>query len=233
MKKKNKLKVIKDAFLEDSPLSEEILEFRRKACATCPYNSKNVKDKSLMQGIRDSVTGGSAYCTICKCEIEQKTKAPTEYCALKSIGKEPLWNAMLVETDNVSDLNLINGSPELINVDLDESGTFFVLDFGEIDRSKYAINQNTKQRRFNPTFKFGLTSEKIISIYNVNVSCGCVKPTYVKEGNLYNFTSSLNIDLSGLNTFSKTITVFYKQQKGTTQQFEHKSVNIRLKGKVV
>lgn len=68
--------------------TEEWYKDRKAICDSCPFNSKNKKDKTFKEKVIDFFYLGGDYCTFCGC--------PTKYlCSLKynecSLCDDPKW----------------------------------------------------------------------------------------------------------------------------------------------
>lgn len=222
MKKKGKLKTIVQAFTTENPVNEKWYQDRMKICAGCEYNSDNIKDTKegfvdkVKAEAKDKICGGKPHCTACGCCIDKKAGEDTETCGLKEIGLEPKWYAFRLETSDSKDLNVINESPEIGQIDLDITGSFFKFNIGETSLNTVPINLILERTK-------GLTITKL------KAACGC---TAVKGDVLNNTQTRISLKLSttkfGNNSrFEKNVTVSYKQQSIT------KSVIIKLIGKKV
>lgn len=182
MKKVNKAKVIFRAFTSQSSIDPEILKERRSKCEGCPRNSKNFpkEQMSLKQSIQNSL--GKPFCTICSCFIEEKTSQETEECALAEIGQQPLWNRIRLETAGASDINLINKSPEKVNVDLNET------------TGEYTIRYNPMKKDADTNIRFALEKgDKVITIGELYVNCSCM--TMENEKGTSNIFFNISLDL--------------------------------------
>lgn len=188
-KKVSKAKTILRAFTQTSNIDPTLLEQRREACKTCPRNSMNV-DVTTM-GLKDRMqhTLAKPFCTICKCFIAEKTSQETEECALTEIGEQPLWTRLKLETTGSTDLNMINKSPDKINVDMDEETGEYIIGYKPIN-----ISSDTNIR-------FSLEKDGLpITVNQMIVNCSCLK--LVKEANPQtdSCTLFLSLDLSNRPT---------------------------------
>lgn len=136
MKKISKAKTIVRAFTQDSDIDPIILEKRRSICSICPHNSENTdqKELGLIDKARKKLLKDEPFCIACGCQINEKTTQETEECGLAEKGLPPKWNRVKIETVDKIEIDIINKSPEIINMDLSKDDKFFVFDFGEINK---------------------------------------------------------------------------------------------------
>lgn len=217
----NKGKVILSAFVksfqgidghEDIP--EKELEKRREACRNCPYNIKNTPEekRTLLEKVRDGVKLGD-FCTICGCQIKEKTMSPTEGCALEERGRKPLWNRIKVETSGKTE-NLINLDPDKINIDANQTEYVIYADMVSSDMH----------------FNFGVESKKLIDrIDYVRTTCTCFDiVSYELSESLKVIKILIKIKYGHLPSgiFDKWVYVGYKDEGGNSRK-----MSIKIKGK--
>jgi hypothetical protein len=228
MKKISKAKVILRAFTEESTLNSEIIDFRRDKCATCPFNSSNSDDLKVLQQLREKL--GKPFCTLCGCNIAEKTTQPTEYCAKRDSGEHPEWNSISVETSASTDLNIENLAHDKTSVDLSDSANHFIVDFGVLNKSHYPSGE------FVGNFKILLSCEKypIQSIVSTHAGCSCTTPSFhkVSEGK-FEISGSVNIKPDSLKQFSKAITVSYTQRASDTSGVKYRGFVLLLNGRFI
>lgn len=88
----NLLRIIRAKMRDKSKIKEDWYLDRLNKCATCPFNSKNVKgNKGIKYKIWNILNFKKPFCTICGCEIEAKASEELEICSLVEIDKEPKW----------------------------------------------------------------------------------------------------------------------------------------------
>lgn len=167
IKKRNKVEIITDSWAKyifnkdvSDYISDEELEFRRKSCNECAYNSVNSPKESLniLEQAYGKVMGD--YCTICLCPIGKKILAPTEECAIGQRGRKPIWNRTAIITTSDKNINIVNRSPRKINVDANETEYIIYVDHlcGDL------------------TFSISIESKDFIdSITNLRSNCPCIK----------------------------------------------------------
>lgn len=158
MKEVGKLYKIYQGFFVDE-LPEEESKARKEICAKCPFNSVNADKLSLMDSIRNNFT--APFCTLCKCQIKEKTESPLEECALYMIGEDKKWFKIKIETMEKETLNLIQVGD--IKYDIQLVNDYFVVDFGKVSSSNPAEIEllfETKQ---------GLK----LNYESIHVTCGC------------------------------------------------------------
>lgn len=215
--KKSKINTIASAFIktakgidgsEDIPQKE--LDHRRESCNACPYNSKNTErsKKGLFSKFREGTLGD--FCSICGCNIKEKTMSPNEECALVDKGRKPLWNRMVVLTDGET-ADLLNLTPGLINIDSDSNN--------------YIVYVDTIVTEL--TFRFGLRTKEPISVLQyVRSTCPCVKVnTYTSNHNTIEAEITLKPNLMKNGLFTKYIYVCYTSEKGDTKRY-----GVQIKG---
>jgi hypothetical protein len=228
MKKVSKPTVIARAFTGQNLVSEEIHQQRMSKCATCPFNSVNTEDKSILSKIKDLAKGD--HCTICGCFIKEKTSQPTEYCAKRDIGEQPEWNSLVLETARKSDINIDNLSPQIMTIDLDEKKDVVVLDLGYLNTSAYVGG------KYQGTFAFEMYCEAnpILSIVRTSAGCGCTVPDHVKvsEG-VFRIRTTLTTNIRGKVTLNKSMNVTYMQQVKEGNPPVSKTVRFEIRAKIV
>lgn len=200
MKEIGKVRKIYEGFFGDT-LPEEIIEERRKICDGCPYNSKNVNTSKLVE-LRNTLTG--AYCTLCKCQIKEKTQSPHEECAAYMAGEEKKWFRVKMETMEKENLNLIQTGSKLF--DLTTEGDKFVLNLGKI-----RVNEDTEGEIY-------LEGSTPLKLNNVTVSCGCVSTSSSVNGEGITINFRINVNSVGYGSGAKTITVYYEENGENREQ---------------
>lgn len=210
MEKVGKIKTIYRAFTKQSDIDPKILEKRREICNSCDFNSKNKEDKGLFNEIRSNVIK-EPFCTACGCQIKQKTASETEVCGAVYFDLKPKWNRIKVETMDKTDLNIINLSPDKINVDLDVSGEHFVIDCGEVDMFSthaYKILVEGKEEGYKllvaePSCHFCTTVER---------------ETQDAKRDVLNVTFNLSAETQGVGV-SKNVFLFYDSSQGRKKTY--------------
>jgi len=215
--KKSKVNTIVSAFLstirgidENMDVPEKELDNRRLSCDGCPYNSKNVPDdkKSLYNTARNTTLG--TFCTICNCNIKEKTLSPNEQCALVEKGRKPLWNRLAVLTEGKT-VDLINLSPDKINIDADKNNYLIYTDVILLDLN----------------FKFGIRTKEIIeNILYVRSTCPCIKVNdFTSSDTMIEVNATIKAGTIKQGLFSKFLYVSYTSTQGETVR-----LGIQLKG---
>lgn len=230
MEKISKTRVILRAFSGQNQLPEDITEKRREACKTCPFNSANIDEKSLLEKWREKVLG-EPFCTLCGCNVKEKTTQPTEYCALRDNGQNPLWNSIILETKSSRDINVLNHNPELLSLDYDPKIAAVILDFGIVSRKDY------KNSQFDHDFAFSMICDSfpIIEIVEIDKSCGCTTPKHsAMPDNEFKIEVGLQFDLIGAKDFSKSLTIKYLQNiNKSIDKNQPRYLPVRLVGKII
>lgn len=176
MKTKSKASTIVRAFISsDKLLPQDVIDHRRSKCSACPFNSGNQKGFNLKRWVKNLIKGN--HCTICGCFIKEKTSQPNEECALSMINEKPLWNKMKIETISKNSFNLVNNSPDVMNVGLTSDNEAFLLTFGDM-----APSHPKKKHVFKGSFTLEHPTKDTKIVY-VGVSCGCTKPHAKTEDN--------------------------------------------------
>ena len=131
MEEIGKIKKIYKGFFPDEVVSEKRMAFRREQCAGCIYNSKNAVEEDL-SGVdtnRKKVFN-SNFCTLCKCQIIEKTQSPHEECAAYYVDEPKKWFKTRVEVENRNAFNITNLTDN--EIDLRIEGPNFTVDYGSI-----------------------------------------------------------------------------------------------------
>ena len=202
MKNKSKLKTIIKAFSGYKDVSDEVHTRRLEICLNCPFNSKNVElsQLNLLSRIRASITPEKTFCTLCGCQVFEKTAQATEQCAKYLIGEEPLWNKLKIETNNSDMLNLVNLSPDKVTVDLIDNTDKFEVTYNK----KLVLNSDSE-------IKLSIENDNPFEIEYVRSQCSCTTTTPKKINETsYELESSLNLNNLNYGNFSKEIYIGYK-----------------------
>lgn len=219
LKKKSKLIVIGESYWKrfkkkehDEYISIEDVDYRRKQCLNCNYNSQNT-DKGTLNLIEqgyNKIMGD--YCTICKCPISSKVISPTEECALGQRGMRPLWNRTAVLTSSDSSLNLINLSSKKVNIDADKFSYIIYVEDVYADLS----------------LKMGVESKEVINhIEYIRSTCPCIKVgEYEFDDNKIVFDFRIRYDQLPMDIFEKWIYIKFFTEKG-----REKRMSIKIIGK--
>lgn len=201
MRKISKIETIASAFLSDPNVSSKILNKRREVCGSCDLNSDNVPDKNL--GLVEKVRKKTKkpFCTACGCQIFEKTTRGTEECGAVSKNLEPRWNRVIVRTINRYDLDLYSLSPDIINIDLSDDGSHYVINTGQV-----SVENNL-------SFSFLLRGKPNldIDIFHFKPSCGSCTNFEINKtkNNTYKVDIELNLKSILDSEFSKPIYLSY------------------------
>lgn len=210
MKEVSKLtKIYTGFFGEDAP--EQIIKERREECSNCPFNSKNANELSLLDGIRANLT--SPFCTLCGCQIYEKTSSPLEECAMYMIDKPKKWSKIKIETMEKEALNLIKipGNKDY-EISLKEGNFIFTL--GEVkageDVSLEALFQGKEDNK--------------VEFQTMKVACGCTSSkSETLDDRTIKSSFKINIGKTNMGANSKTATIYYKingKPKSDTLKFK-------------
>lgn len=129
MKQESKIKRIFQAFTEESDLPQDVVDYRRKICESCPFNSINTKDDELSLLQKQRKAFSPPFCLKCGCVIDKKTERASEACGMEDVGLKPLWNRILLKTVDKADLDLKNHSPKVANLKLSDLKENYEIDF--------------------------------------------------------------------------------------------------------
>lgn len=197
MKEVNKINKIYQGFFGEK-LPEDITESRRSKCATCQFNSTNNDTMSLIGNIRNSFTG--PFCTLCDCQIEEKTSSSLEECALGMIGEDKKWFKIKIETMSKSDLNMIQNGETHYDIALEDS--IFVVNFSEINNSSVVETELIFENNSHP-----------ITLKKTLVSCGCTL-TNSSQLDMNRIAVRVKLDPTkvSLGSGAKSFTIEYEQQ---------------------
>lgn len=200
MREVGKLYKIYKGFFGDE-LPEKETKERREICAVCPFNSVNAEKLSLVGEIRSNLTG--PYCTLCKCQIKEKTSSPLEECAMYMIGEEKKWFKIKIETMENNSLNLIQIGTTKFDIGLD--GDDFVLNLGKVTTSSPSEME----------LLFEAKAGMELSPTELKTSCGCTS-SKIEKVNDSTFKASLKVDISSV---------------GYGSQLKHATLKYKLNGK--
>ena len=160
MKDIGKLRKIYEGFFGEGVI-DEVANMRREICKVCPYNSENDKSMCTFDKFRKTFT--APFCTICKCQIFEKTRSPHEKCAMYQLeGGVSKWNRIKFETMDKNDLNFININPKK-DYDISLINNKFVIDYGMVQSAE------TVEVDFFLEYKGDLS----FTLVDVVRSCGC------------------------------------------------------------
>lgn len=204
MKEVSKLKKIYTGFFGEN-VPEDIAKDRRAACAVCPYNSINAEKLSLIGSVRNKLA--APFCTLCSCQIHEKTSSALEECAMYMIGEEKKWYKIKIETMENTSLNLIQTGENKYDIQIVEDD--FVVNVGKVDPQVDVYSE----------LLFQIDKGNTISFVNTEVPCGCTssKTTQVDGQNI---ESRVRIDVAkiGMGAQTKTITLNYKMNGESKSQ---------------
>lgn len=206
MKEVNKIYKIYQGFFGDK-LPKEITTERREKCNTCPFNSKNAEELNTFEEIRNSMTGN--FCTICKCQIKEKTQSPHEECALYMINREKKWFRIKLETMEKETLNVTQVGKNIFDLTLDKDE--FTLNLGKVRENSQTVA--------NLMFDTDVPIEWV----NTVVSCGCVATETKSFDGKIVIDTFINLNSVGYGSGVKTLELIYKVngvQKKQTIKFK-------------
>jgi hypothetical protein len=197
MKEINKARKIFKGFFPDETVSDKVKEERRSLCGACEYNSVNTPSDQLspIDYLRSTIT--PAFCTLCKCQIHEKTQSPLEECAAYMADKEKKWFKTRLETMNNEDLNITNVSD--VKVDLKLDNNKFVLDYGLLH-----LGDPTEVELL-----VDINSPETFKIHSVNPTCGCTVTKFHTIENRGTIHFRLDLGFVGAGRFAKEVGVEY------------------------
>lgn len=194
LKEVNKISKIYQGFFGDR-LPEEKHKERLDKCMECPFNSKNRENLALVDRIRKNMIN-EPFCTLCKCQIFEKTGSALEECAAYMANEERKWYKLKIETMGKKKINITQvGNKEF---DLYLEGDYFVIDCGVVT-SDFDVEFLTEAKR-------GVEFEA----YELKPTCGCTSVKSEKIDNRH-YKNSLIIksgDMS-VGSYSKVVKVVY------------------------
>jgi hypothetical protein len=198
MREINKAKKIFKGFFPDETVSEEVKKERRDICGGCEYNSANTPSDKLspIDYLRHKITG-PPFCTLCKCQLHEKTQSPFEECAAYMANEPKKWFKTRLETMGNENINITNVSD--LKVDLQLVNDKFVIDYGAVDNSSPTDLELLVDT--NSTDKFKL--------HSVNPTCGCSVTKYHTIDNRGTINVRMNLAQLGLGKFSKEVNIEY------------------------
>ena len=195
MKEVGKIKKIFKGFFPDETISEKRLQFRRDLCGDCIHNSDNSPNLSTIDGLRKKLT--NSFCTLCKCQIIEKTQSPYEECALYLINEPKKWFKTRLETANKDDMNLTNISTN--EVDLKIENDTFVIDFGLVETVEDTM------------IKLIVDSDSVeeFKLISVKTTCGCAMVKFMPGNNEGTIDLKMNLDILPKGKFKKEMHIRY------------------------
>lgn len=194
-------KVFKGFFGEELP--EEISEKRRKICSTCPFNSVNADKLSLIDGIRNKFT--PPFCTLCKCQIHEKTGSPLEECAMYLIGEDKKWFKIKIETMGKEELNLSQVGDNVYDIQLEND--YFLINLGKVK----ATDDTTMDLVFE--------SDEEIELIKMELTCGCTQSKTIQiDDNSISVVMRVDIKQVQFGIGAKVVYLHYKQRGVTKKQ---------------
>jgi hypothetical protein len=218
MKKRASAGVIAEAFLNELPVEEAWYQKRLALCEACEWNTKNyapadlrgrmeLRTRQLVHGFQDS-------CVKCGCFIRQKCAARSVACSLEKEGTAK-WHRLEVITSGGSDLNLLNLSEEICNVDLDEKDGGFAVMYVPF----------RKPERKELISHFVLETKNGAKIEEVTAGCSCfsVRSKMTSE-NEWCLEIAFRLDRLEEKQHGKDLFVKYRKKDGT-----ERIVNVKQK----
>lgn len=203
MEKTGKIKTIINAFYGETNIDSLELNKRREICNGCEFNSKNIENKNLnlFNKLRKTTLKNQLFCTACGCQIDEKTSQETEECGLSEKGLKPKWNRIKLEIVDKFELDLINKSPDLINIDLSKGGDYFEVRFGKIESNKvekFSLELKSKDNNY-------------LKVKEVKASCTFCTKVNVEEKNENTYILDISLDFTKISkgSFIKNIALKY------------------------
>lgn len=222
MKQQNKLITILKAFTGKVDVTEEQWKERLTECTGCEYLSTNTPDKnlSLVEKVRKNGFPYKPFCTLCGCNVDEKTSQATEECAAGKKGEPLRWNRLRLEPTEATKFNILNKSPQYVNLGFTNNKKGYQIDFGEVERS------------FEEKISFDIYVDKAkkIDIHTFKPSCGsCTSATHKRiSDDAYACEMVLKIANVGKgNSFVKAININY-----SIDDSDKSLVKIELIGKI-
>lgn len=197
MKEVGKIRKIFKGFFPDETVSDSVKEIRRAACSSCSYNSANTPSDKLssIDYLRSKIT--PAFCTLCKCQIFEKTQSPLEECAAYMAGHEKKWFKTRLETVENNNINITNVSDT--KADLQLINGKYVVDYGKVDITSPMDLELILDLSTSDSFK----------LHSVNPTCGCSAAKYSNVNNQGMIQIKVNVEFVGLGKFAKPVYVEY------------------------
>lgn len=155
MKKVSKAKVIFRAFTSEGDLKEEVLNERRSACAECPFSSDNKVDLGVLERVRKA-TFSEPFCTICGCQIHEKTSQGVEVCP----DSPKRWKNVYVDFSD-EQFDIVNLSYKNVFIDVNDND----------DELIFNIDPVTKGSELTISFIVESVEQKRVEIPALIASC--------------------------------------------------------------
>lgn len=198
MKEINKARKIFKGFFPDETVSDKVKEQRRALCGACEYNSANTPSEKLspIDYLRDKITG-PPFCTLCKCQIFEKTQSPFEECAAYMVDQPKKWFKTRLETMGNENLNITNVSD--VEVDLSLVNNKYVVDYGLL-----VMGDDTEIELLVDTNSGGN-----FKLHSVHPDCGCSITKFHTIENRGTIFIRLSLGAIAAGKFSKNVNVEY------------------------
>lgn len=196
MKEVGKIKKIYNGFFGEE-LPENLSKERRDICYVCPFNSANTDKLSLIDSVRKDFA--PPFCTLCKCNIKEKTGSALEECAMYKIGEDKKWFKIKIETMENNELNLIQVGDNKYDISL--SGESFM------------VNMNKLSNSSDTNFEFVLESKEGVKIEykSIIATCGCSEVAAEQmQDNTIAVKGKINMKKVGFGPSVKLVEVSYE-----------------------
>lgn len=198
----DKAKTILKAFTGNVDVPEPYLQQRRDKCEDCAFNSKNVPKDALdeIDKLRVSLIK-SPFCTLCKCQIQEKTTQASEACGAENTKHKLNWSRMKLKTKLYT---VENKSPNTVNIQ--PNGDSFKIELLEAVENKEV--------------KFTMQLSKVAAGVEVGTAfAGCGACTHASFDSI---RKEINITIKGSalsgESFSKNVYLSYKYKGKQTKQ---------------
>ena len=146
--------------------------------------------------MRSKITG-PPFCTLCKCQILEKTQSPLEECAAYMANEPKKWFKTRLETMGNNDLNITNVSD--LKVDLQLENGKYKINYGQLDMKSPTELELLLDINNSSTFK----------IHSVHPSCGCTATKFTTINNQGIINLRLDLGFIGQGAFSKSVDIEY------------------------
>lgn len=195
MKEVSKIKKIYEGFFGEE-VPESVAKERRSKCAVCPFNSVNAEKLSLINNIRNTFT--APFCTLCSCQIHEKTGSPLEECAMYMIEEDKKWFKIKIETMGKEDLNLIQVGENTYDIQLSEGA--FLIALGEVKAGEDTTME----------LVFETEGDNIIQVGGVKTSCGCTSSKHEPiDEKKFKVIFRIDINKVGMGSGAKSAEISY------------------------
>ncbi len=128
----DKLIGIYAAFFLGADIPRGVHSYRIDKCLSCNYLSTRASSLNWRDRLR-KILFSPPFCTLCKCQIYEKTSQGREECALRKYKNEfPLWGRIYVKFNSKKKMNLTNLSGKQVQLNYDTDNAEYTVSLERI-----------------------------------------------------------------------------------------------------